>query len=178
MSSHSQLVATDIMSRDLLTAEEHWSLQTLIDFFIRYRITGAPVLCDNKELVGVVSLTDILTFDGKSEHSPGENPMSDYYYSALEGTSVDDLGLKEGNPHLSHRVSEIMTPSIISAPTSTPVMKLAEILCEKGIHRIFITEGKSLCGVVTTLDILRYLTELAAQVQPAPMLSGSRSDAS
>ncbi|MBV1787543.1 CBS domain-containing protein [Marinobacterium sp. D7] len=169
MSAHSPLVASDIMSRDLLTAQEHWSLQTLIDFFIRYRITGAPVLCDNKELVGVVSLTDILTFDGKPEHSPGENPMADYYYSALEGTSVDELGIKESNPHLSHRVSEIMTPSIIAAPLSTPVMKLAETLCEKGIHRIFITEGKSLCGVVTTLDILRYLTELATPASPRPM---------
>jgi len=162
MGSQSPLVAADIMSRDLLTAQEHWSLQTLIDFFIRHRITGAPVLCeDEQELVGVVSLTDLLTFDSKPDHNLGENPMAQYYYSALEGTSIDDLGIRDTTPHLSHLVSEIMTPSIISVPAATPVTELAQILVNKGIHRIFITEGRKLCGVVSTLDILRHLTELS-----------------
>lgn len=154
------LIAADIMSRDLHTVQAHWSLQTLIEFLIKHKITGAPVLSDKRELVGVVSLSDLLNFDAKPEHRLGENPMAQYYYSSLDGASIDELGIKESNPHLSHLVSEIMTPAIISAPSSTPVSELAVILCEKGIHRIFITDGKQLCGVVSTLDILKHLSKL------------------
>ncbi|GGB99343.1 CBS domain-containing protein [Marinobacterium zhoushanense] len=154
------LVAADIMSRDLLTAKAHWSLQTLIEFFIKHKITGAPVLSDKQELIGVVSLSDLLKFDAITAHTPSENPMAQYYYSSLDGASIDELGIKESNPHLSHLVSEIMTPAIISTPSSTPVTELAAILCDKAIHRIFITDGKRLCGVVSTLDILKHLSEL------------------
>jgi len=168
MGAQSPLMAADIMSSELLMVQEHWSLQSLIGFFVRHRITGAPVVREQtREAVGVVSLTDLLTFDAKPNHSLGENPMAQYYYSAMEGASIDDLGIQEGNPHLSHLVGEIMTPTIVSAPASMPVTELATILCDKGIHRIFITEGKNLCGVVSTLDILKHLDKVCLQVYPA-----------
>ena len=55
--------ARDIMSSHLLTVCESWSIQTLIDFFNDKKISGAPVLSKNGDIIGVVSLSDIINFD-------------------------------------------------------------------------------------------------------------------
>lgn len=158
MNTRSEMVASDIMSKDLLTVSEHWSIQALIEFFNQHKITGAPVLSAQKEFSGVVSLSDILIFDGKPKHSMNENPTTQYYYNSLEGCSPDELGFSEGSQHKNHLVAEIMTKSIISAPDTTPVTELAETMHSKGVHRIFITRNEQICGAVSTLDILKLLS--------------------
>ena len=132
MNTRTEMVAGDIMSQDLLTVSEHWSIQTLIDFFNRHKVTGAPVLSSKREFIGVVSLSDILTFDGNPSHSMNENPTTQYYYNTLEGISPDELGLSDGDQHKNHLVAEIMTRSIISASDTTPVTELAETMHSKG----------------------------------------------
>lgn len=158
MNTRTEMVAGDIMSQDLLTVSEHWSIQTLIDFFNRHKVTGAPVLSSKREFIGVVSLSDILRFDGNPSHSMNENPTTQYYYNTLEGFSPDELGLSDGDQHKNHLVAEIMTRSIISASDTTPVTELAETMHCRGVHRIFITRDEKICGAVSTLDILKLLS--------------------
>ncbi|MDF2182294.1 CBS domain-containing protein [Neptuniibacter sp. CAU 1671] len=155
-----QYTAGEIMTRELLTASEHWSIQTLIDFFNRHKISGAPVLSAQREFVGVVSLSDILTFDGVPRHSMEENPMTQYYCNMAEGATPDELGFKDVNQHQSHLVSEIMTQALITAPADTSVPALSALMHNKGIHRVFITEDDQICGAVSTLDILRLVADL------------------
>ncbi|MFW1677216.1 HPP family protein [Pontibacter sp. JAM-7] len=154
-----QYTARDIMNRELLTASEHWSIQTLIDFFNRHKISGAPVLSAQREFVGVVSLSDILTFDGNTKHSMSENPMTQYYCNMADGTSPDELGFKDVNQHQSHLVSEIMTEALITAPADTSLPALAGLMHNRNIHRVFITEDDQICGAVSTLDILRLVAD-------------------
>lgn len=165
MSDFKNNTAGQIMSEGLLTVCETWSIQTLIAFFNEKKLSGAPVLSKNKDkIVGVVSLSDVLNFDMNPHHSMGENPMSQYYYNSLEGISPDELGLSEGNQHLTHLVSEIMTPEVISADVDTPVTKIASLMCKRGIHRVFISKNDEICGVVTTLDILQLIGEVDSAV--------------
>ncbi|WP_299183541.1 CBS domain-containing protein [uncultured Neptuniibacter sp.] len=159
MSTLSNLIAKQIMSDELLTASEHWSIQTLIDFFNRHKVTGAPVLSSRQDFIGVVSISDVLTFDGNPKHNISENPLTQFYYNTLEGYTPDELGLSQGNQHMNHLVSEIMTPEIITADAETPVTELAAIMYRKGIHRIFITEDEQIKGAVSTLDILKLVAD-------------------
>jgi len=50
----------DIMRSEVLAARANWSLETLADFLVDNNISGAPVTTQDDELVGVVSLTDIV----------------------------------------------------------------------------------------------------------------------
>ena len=52
--------AKDIMSNTLLTAYEGWTISRLADFFINRKISAAPVIASDHELVGVVSVSDVL----------------------------------------------------------------------------------------------------------------------
>ena len=57
-------------------------------------------------------------------------------------------------------VAEIMTPAIIEVKKDTPASELARIMRHKHIHRIFITQGKELLGVVTAMDLLKLIEKV------------------
>ncbi|MGI1672052.1 MAG: CBS domain-containing protein [Neptuniibacter sp.] len=147
--------ARDIMSSHLLTVCESWSIQTLIDFFNEKKISGAPVLSKNGDIIGVVSLSDIINFDVNPSHSLNENPMSQYYLNTLEGFSPDELGLSNGNQHKNHLVSEIMTPKVIALDIDKSAAAIANEMSNNSIHRVFISNRREICGVVSSLDILK-----------------------
>jgi signal-transduction protein with cAMP-binding, CBS, and nucleotidyltransferase domain len=58
------------------------------------------------------------------------------------------------------RVSAVMTPWVISVEEDTPVPELARQILAKKIHRVIITRDGRLCGIVTSLDLLRALLML------------------
>ncbi len=159
MNKLATMTAKDIMSAELLTVAEHWSIKTLVDFLNRHKVTGAPVLSAKRELIGVVSLSDILSFDGRPKHSIEENPLTQYYYSTLEGYTPDELGLSQGDLHTHHLVSEIMTPEIISVDADTPLPEVARVMYERGIHRVFVRCAGEIRGAISTLDILQQLAD-------------------
>ncbi|WP_020683592.1 CBS domain-containing protein [Marinobacterium rhizophilum] len=146
-----------VMSGDVLKVSEHWSLHSLIEFFNAHGISGAPVTDTHGTLKGVVSLTDILHFDRSAQHSIEENPLTQYYYSGLEGMTPEQLGLVGGDQHGQHLVSEIMTPHIIALDQRASLNDAVDLMCTNHIHRVFITRDGELAGVVTTLDILNHL---------------------
>lgn len=53
-----------IASADLLTVYEGWSIKKLSEFFAKHKITGAPVIASDETLVGVVTQTDVVKFEG------------------------------------------------------------------------------------------------------------------
>jgi CIC family chloride channel protein len=55
----------------------------------------------------------------------------------------------------SAKVKEVMTREVITLPPEAPVLKAREIMAEKFIAGIPITEGKRVVGIVTTSDVLK-----------------------
>jgi CBS domain-containing protein len=157
MHTPDRVTVAAVMSSDVLKVSEHWSLHSLIEFFNTHRISGAPVIDSHGNLKGVVSLTDILRFDSSAQHSIEENPLTQYYYSGLEGMTPEQLGLAGGDQHGQHLVCEIMTPHIIALDQHAPLDEAIDMMCSNRIHRVFVTRDGELAGVVSTLDILSYL---------------------
>ena len=60
-----------------------------------------------------------------------------------------------------------MTPGAISFNEETPVEKLADAMLERHIHRVLITRGERLVGIVTTMDLLRALVALTRKTTPS-----------
>ena len=51
-------------------------------------------------------------------------------------------------------VSDIMTPTIFSVPSSADVQEVAEAMIRGHIHRIFATESGEIVGAISALDLL------------------------
>ena len=77
------LTAKDIMNTEILLAQADWSLDRLAEFFTDNYISGAPVISQDEELVGVVSLTDIVRYTSFHTQETQQDDVHDYYLRGL-----------------------------------------------------------------------------------------------
>lgn len=159
MSTISTITARDIMTRQIITVADHWSIATLIDFFSQHRISGAPVRSATQELIGVVTLSDIMRLNSKPEQALQRTTLNQYYQSTLEGYTPEELGLSQGDRHNTYLVREIMTQEMISVSDDTAMTEVARTLAERNIHRVFVSDDQGVCGVISTLDILQQVAQ-------------------
>jgi CBS domain-containing protein len=156
--SRKKLTAKAIMSSPVITVHDTMSVEEVSDLFSNHMISGAPVLNQHGKPIGVVSLSDIVRNEPRREHIISDRVESDYILKAWEAQfSADELAgfhLEESQTLL---VRDIMTPFIYRVPETTPVKELAEIMVSGRIHRLFVTRGEKIIGVVSALDLLKAL---------------------
>ena len=154
------MLAKDIMRRKIVAVDSRLTLQELTKVLQENDISGAPVVDETGAVLGVVSQTDLV----RSRRDPpsGGIPL---YHRELDG-AASSLGIHFEESD-STRVERIMTPGAISFDQETPVEDLADAMLERHIHRVLITRGERLVGIVTTMDLLRALVELERKKAPA-----------
>lgn len=151
----------DIMSKEILSAYEGWTIHRLADFFIKHNISAAPVIASDHELVGVVSVGDVFRFQSL-ENKDKEDALSSYYRDNVgEDINSQDLRdwVKDADKNCT--VHQIMTKDVIAVDVDKSLRDVAKILVDHHIHRVFVTDNTRICGVASTLDVLRHLTSVA-----------------
>lgn len=139
---------SDVMTRDLFAVAPDTSLETAARMFAQHHITGAPVVNSHGETVGVVSLADLVDPDRdrcNEEGYPVYYKVTDGWASTLGDATITRQG----------RVEEVMTPSVVSAEADSDILDAGRIMLEAGIHRLLVTTGGELVGIVSTTDLLR-----------------------
>lgn len=64
----SQILVSDYMTTKLITFKAEDSLDHVISMLIKHKISGAPVVNDNYELVGIISETDCIKHISESKY--------------------------------------------------------------------------------------------------------------
>ncbi|MCI0505449.1 MAG: CBS domain-containing protein [Gammaproteobacteria bacterium] len=148
----------DIMSANVQSVRDDWSLEMLSQFFFDKQISGAPVIDANGKLVGVVSLSD-LTWNNALPVMHNQESEHDYYKNihSVSGISREDLSRLKIESESMITVKDIMTPMIFEVSEDAPVQKAAETMLKGHIHRLLVTRGKKLTGIVTTMDMLKII---------------------
>lgn len=151
------MVAETIMSPDVLTVYEGWTIHRLAEFFIKHRISAAPVIASDHELVGVVSVGDIFRFQAMDE--PEKASVLRRYYQDAAGVEINDADLRSWvkDADKNCTVHEIMNTEVISVDASDSIDLVIQNLVEHHVHRVFVTKNKIIVGVITTLDTLKYV---------------------
>jgi len=152
-----QLTASDVMSTQVLAARPDMTVHELASFLTENQITGAPVLDAQGRLVGVVSETDI----AESESDRAEL-VRDHSDPELDLRGWEDKANVEDMRHLHVEggeltVRDIMTPTAYTIPHDTPVAKIARTMIAGRIHRLLVTRGGRVVGIVASLDLLKLL---------------------
>lgn len=156
-----KLKAKDIMTKQILKVEEDWSIQRLAEFFIENSISGAPVTSTEGKLVGVVSLTDIILNGTLPEKDPQSYEPHEYYMDDLERQYArEEISFFQirGEPLIT--IHDIMTPTIFKVTENTSVQKVAEIMIKNCIHRVFVTRGEKMLGIISTVDMLKIIRDV------------------
>lgn len=151
-----KLTAKDIMSSPVVTVNENMSIEEVSDIFSSRMISGAPVVNDANEPVGVVSLNDIVRNEPRREQIISDKIAADnvlkVWTPQFSSEELNGYHLEEGDT-LTAR--DIMTPFIYHVEAGTSAREVARILVSARIHRLFVYDGSEIVGVVSTMDILR-----------------------
>ena len=150
------LKAKDIMNTDVLSVRDDMTVQELAGFLTEREILGAPVVDSEGEVVGVVSCTDIAQSTTTEANRLLERKKPGFYEHGWEDKlGPDELERLHLEENESLPVKEIMTPTIYTVPEDTPISDIAKAMVAGRIHRLLVTRGTRLVGIITTLDMLK-----------------------
>ena len=149
--------AKDIMSDTLLTAYEGWTISRLADFFINRKISAAPVIASDHELVGVVSVSDVFKFNNLNEGDKSTALRNHYRDSCGQDINEEVLRTWVKDADKNCTVHQIMNHEVIAIDQGESIKSVTKILLEQQIHRVFVTDNNKVVGVITAMDVLAVL---------------------
>jgi len=152
-----------LMTRQVLFLRPADTLEAAVLKLDERDVTGAPVIDEAGQLVGILSEVDVL---GRLKKL-AEKEISGRYL-ATQGHALSLLAFlaERGHPMVakllelvrSSRVSDVMTKKVITANPSATVEEVAALLIRHDINRVPIVEGGNVVGIVSRADLLRMLT--------------------
>jgi CBS domain-containing protein len=154
--------ARSIMTDSIVSVSPESPLADVLRLFVEEGIHGAPVVDDAGRFVGVISTTDLLRAEQEEQESVLE--AHDYLQDLIEFSLPSGLtgGSIDFQDRLAQRtVAEVMTTSFASVPADAPLEAVAGCLRENRIHRVWVVDEDRVCGVVSTLDLMPIVEQLA-----------------
>lgn len=128
--------AKDLMTKFAITASEEETAEDLANLFMRFKISGVPVLDDRERIKGVVTATDLFRHMEK--------------IVAL----VDD-GKDVSKEHVSIPLGRIMSQPVKMVTEETSLYEMIKLMCDKDIHTLpVVRDGTHMVGVVGRRDVI------------------------
>ena len=127
----------DIMSRDLVTFSPNDSIHHVMSYFIKYKISGGPIVDETGRLVGIISEADCM------------REISDSRYFNM--------------PILDKSVYHFMTKEVETIEANTSVFDAASTFFRTKRRRFPVLDKKNLVGQVSRKDIVIAALNLKSQ---------------
>jgi CBS domain-containing protein len=167
------------MTTDVVSVGPELSLRAALDLLASRHIGGVPVVAGGR-VVGVLSMSDILSFQASTPVVPAAEPdrpewelespeewregdeapsafFSDLWPDAggdvLE--RLEQTGTPEWDLLAEHTVSEAMTRTVVAVGPETPARAAARLMTQFDIHRVLVLDDGKLCGVLSSMDVVR-----------------------
>lgn len=141
----------DVMRGDVVTVRTKDTMLHAASVLQSYGITGAPVVNDDGECVGVISSSDFVGREIASTNIPSATALAfDSMYIKKTFSPPEQV---EAN-----LVEAYMTTDVKTVNVNDPMMLAARKLCEERIHRLVVVDKQNRpVGVVSSLDIVACL---------------------
>jgi CBS domain-containing protein len=156
------ITAADVMNPNVLVVQDDMTVEELASFLVEKEISGAPVEDATGRLVGVVSVTDLALSVARGADLARDQSSPDFFVREWDDTlrrdDVEELRFGERfDAGTEMQVRDIMTAAIYSVDAETPIPELAETLINSHIHRLLVTSGGRVVGIITSSDLLGLL---------------------
>lgn len=124
----------DYMSRKLVTFTPDQTMNEVIETLLKKRISGAPVVDDKNNLIGVIS----------------------------EGDCMKEVvrGKYNNSPNLSGKVADHMSSNVIHITPETNIFDAAKMFLEKRIRRFPVVQMGKLIGQISQKDVMRAMHDM------------------
>ena len=147
----------EIMTSDVVTLNEYMSVREAAKILAECNISGAPVLDNEGNLVGMLTESDILRSVKKAADEvhmvfPSIHTMGVMFELAKGETEIMEAFDEQANTV----VMDVMTKNVITCDPDTDLNKVASILVKQGINRLPVVDDEGqVVGIVTRGDIVR-----------------------
>jgi CBS domain-containing protein len=154
------LCARDIMQKRVLSVPPDLPIPELVDFLISHRVSGVPVM-EKGKLVGIVSRSDLVRAVSLERSLAGIVAQAFEHDEFAPGEVPPPVGVRSSAVQaLQNRtVRTIMVTDPISVAPDTPVGDVARLLVTKHMHRVLVTEGAKVLGLISSLDVVRLVAD-------------------
>ena len=126
---------SEFMDQVVPTLGPDMQIMKAVDYLLRHRVTGAPVVDSHGRLLGIITETDLLKLltQGIQGHSPNEATVADY-----------------------------MSTDVVTVPQTADIYYVAGIFLNNNFRRLPVVEDGKIVGAITRYDLLRVVQTLSA----------------
>jgi len=143
------MISADIMSRSVITVSRDAPLTQAIQLMVDRRVSGLPVTDAAGRPIGILTEGDLL----RRVEIGTEDQVSGWFArfftpGRLAGQYVQTHG---------RRVSEVMTPTVISVQEHTPLSDIVALMRHHRIKRLPVVRDGVVVGIVSRADLVRII---------------------
>ncbi|GGG54913.1 CBS domain-containing protein [Paenibacillus radicis (ex Gao et al. 2016)] len=142
--------AHEIMIRQVYKVKEYDLVRDVVEKFIKYQISGLPIVNDRNEIVAYISDGDIMRFIGKHK----DLVINNFYYMAVLKGDYDKFD-ERASKLLESNVMDIAKRKVITVAWNEEVENVAALLGEKHIKKLPVERHGVLVGIISRGDVIR-----------------------
>lgn len=151
------LKAKDIMTGNVITASPDTTVEELGRLFLEKDVSGAPVVDESMNLVGIVTENDLITTN-KRVHIPTILRLFDAFIPL--GTSRIESEIKR---MAATTVGEICTKDVVTVEEGASIEDIATIMTEEKIHLLPVLKEGKLVGIIGKKDVIKGIAGEASE---------------
>ena len=138
------MLVTEVMTKDVITVSPDDSLKDVGEILKERRISGVPVIDAKGNIVGIVTLTDMLRVLDQI-----------YKWQEMErripGLKLSEMFTKEKSEA---KVRNVMTKSVYTLDENRTIEDVMRMMFDKRVHTIPIAREGKLLGIVGKRDLV------------------------
>lgn len=143
--------AKDIMTIDVIVANRSDSIADVAQLLIKEKIGGVPVVSEDKEVVGIISETDIMKKEKYVEAPQVLNLLQGLIFLSDFKQMEEDM-----KRVAAYKVEELMSTDIITVHENDTFDDVANVMIKKSVNRVPVVDSDNkLKGIICRYDIIR-----------------------
>ena len=149
------MIAKDVMETKVVSVKEDAHVNEIAKQMLAHSISGFPVVDDEGKVLGVVSELDLM----RKQIKPNEPSV----WTTLFGGNPDvEKKHREAlKKYMGKTAGEVMTSPALTVDVSDDLEKVGNLMFNKKIKRVFVTDGGKLAGVISRSAFTKLMVEEA-----------------
>ena len=147
------MLAKEVMKTEVVTLREDTPVKEIARLMLAHDISGLPVVDEQGKVLGVVSELDLM----RKQIKPNEPSI----WTMLWGMDADrEKKYRDAlRKYMGTTAGDVMTSPVMTVDVSDSVEKIGNLMFNKQIKRVFVTDGGKLAGVVSRSAFTKMLLE-------------------
>jgi CBS domain-containing protein len=145
-----------LMTKKVIAVKGNETIKNLFKLMDRNAILGVPVIDEKKQVIGIVTESDLIKHFTTLKDPRGINLLGSIVF--LDDINDFNDKLKD---HCAETVKDIMTKKVVTAKSDITLLDAINLMSKNHINRLPVTDkSNKLLGIITRSDIVHQIAKL------------------